>query len=377
MPRPVWSGAITFGLVTIPVKVVPATENHSISFHQYHRTDMARVRVKKVCETDGRTLSVDEIGRGFETPDGDTIEITEDELDAIPLPTAKAIEISGFVPAASIDPIRIGEGYYLEGAGQVAAKPYVLLRKALERNAKVAVAKFAWHGRERLGLLRVKDDVLVLHAMKWPDEVRSPDALVPADVEVGEREIEAAVTLVDSMPATEPSAFKDEYREALEQVIAAKSSGAAPPEAVPDEEPGGEVLDLMSALRQSLERTHGEDAPAGREATVHELPRRSARRGTAKSATGSAAARGTSKKAPSKKAPAKQTVGKKAPAKKAPAKKAAAERAPAKKAPAKKSAAAEGAAKKARSPAGAAKKSAKKSASTSTARRNTRTDKSA
>ncbi|WP_329558315.1 Ku protein [Streptomyces uncialis] len=367
MPRPVWSGAITFGLVTIPVKVVPATENHSISFHQYHRTDMARVRVKKVCETDGRTLSVDEIGRGFQTPDGDTIEITEDELDAIPLPTAKAIEISGFVPAASIDPIRIGEGYYLEGAGQVAAKPYVLLRKALERNAKVAVAKFAWHGRERLGLLRVKDDVLVLHAMKWPDEVRSPDALVPGDVEVGEREIEAAVTLVDSMPATEPSAFKDEYREALEQVIAAKSSGTAPPEAVPDEEPGGEVLDLMSALRQSLERTHGEEAPAGREATVHELPRRSARRGSAKGATGDGAARGTSKKAAAKKAPAK-----KAAAKKAPTKKAAAE-----KAPAKKSGAAKGAAKKVRSPASTAKKSAKKSASASTTKRNTRTDKSA
>ncbi|MYY09266.1 Ku protein [Streptomyces sp. SID4919] len=367
MPRPVWSGAITFGLVTIPVKVVPATENHSISFHQYHRTDMARVRVKKVCETDGRTLSVDEIGRGFQTPDGDTIEITEDELDAIPLPTAKAIEISGFVPAASIDPIRIGEGYYLEGAGQVAAKPYVLLRKALERNAKVAVAKFAWHGRERLGLLRVKDDVLVLHAMKWPDEVRSPGALVPGDVEVGEREIEAAVTLVDSMPATEPSAFKDEYREALEQVIAAKSSGTAPPEAVPDEEPGGEVLDLMSALRQSLERTHGEEAPAGREATVHELPRRSARRGSAKGATGDGAARGTSKKAVGKKAPAKRAA-----AKKAPAKKAAAE-----KAPAKKSGAAKGAAKKARSPASTAKKPAKRSASASTTKRNTRTDKSA
>ncbi|MEV3873867.1 Ku protein [Streptomyces sp. NPDC049906] len=285
MPRPVWSGAITFGLVTIAVKVVPATEGHGIAFHQYHRTDMARVRVKKVCSIDGETLSADQIGRGFETPDGDTVEITDDELDALPLPAAKAIEIAGFVPAASVDPLRIGEGYYLESGAETAAKPYVLLRRALERTAKVAVARFAWHGRERLGLLRVKDDVLVLHAMKWPDEIRSPKELVPDEVPLDEREVAAAVSLVEAMPATDPSSFTDAYREALERVITAKADGAetaAPPEREP--ETGAEVLDLMSALEQSLERTGAGTGGSEGGATVHELPRRSGRgsRGTGK-----------------------------------------------------------------------------------------------
>ncbi|MFF2023183.1 Ku protein [Streptomyces sp. NPDC058171] len=280
MPRPVWSGAITFGLVTIAVKVLPATESHTIAFHQYHRTDMARVRVKKVCAVDGQALTADEIGRGFETPDGDTIEITDEELDAIPLPTAKAIEIAGFVPAASIDPLRIGEGYYLQSGGEVAAKPYVLLRRALERNAKVAVAKFAWHGRERLGLLRVKDDVLVLHAMKWPDEIRSPKDIAPTDVEIDDREIDAAVSLVNAMPATDPASFTDAYQEALEEVIRAKSGDAgAPAPSAAEPEPGGEVLDLMSALEQSLERTGAAGRGDGQAATVHELPRRPTRGG--------------------------------------------------------------------------------------------------
>ncbi|MGX2998754.1 non-homologous end joining protein Ku [Streptomyces sp. JNUCC 64] len=280
MPRPVWSGAITFGLVTIPVKVVAATESRALAFHQYHRADMARVRVRKVCALDGETLSPDEIGRAFETPEGTMVEITDEELDAIPLPTAKAIEIAGFVPAESIDPLRVGEGYYLESGGQVAAKPYVLLRRALERNARVALATFAWHGRERLGLLRVKDDVLVLHAMRWPDEIRSAEELAPTGVSVDEREVEAAVALVDALPDTGPDSFTDEYREALERVVTAKADGGTPAPAEPAGESGGEVLDLMSALRQSLERTGAatDRAPEG-DATVHPLPSRSGRSG--------------------------------------------------------------------------------------------------
>lgn len=174
MPRPVWSGAISFGLVTIPIKVLPATESHNISFHQYHLDDMGRIRYRKICELDGKQLRDDEIGKAFEVSKDTLIEITDEDLANMPLPTAKAIEIVAFVPADSIDPIRISNGYYLAASGAVSAKPYTLLRKALERSSKVAVAKFAWHGRERLGLLRVKDDAIVLHAMRWPDEIRSP-----------------------------------------------------------------------------------------------------------------------------------------------------------------------------------------------------------
>ncbi|MFJ6567860.1 Ku protein [Streptomyces sp. NPDC091292] len=333
MPRPVWSGAITFGLVTIPIKVLPATENHTISFHQYHLTDMARVRVKKVCELDGKALEPEEIGRGYETPDGGTIEITDDELDAIPLPTAKAIEIEGFVPVDSIDPVRIGEGYYLEGDGQVAAKPYVLLRRALERNAKVAVAKFAWHGRERLGLLRVKDDVLVLHSMKWPDEVRSPEELAPRDIEVDDGEVRAAVQLMDSMATDDIADFKDHYREALEKVIEAKVQGKAPPEAPEEEAEEGQVLDLMAALQSSVDqaRTSRRTRSDGGDATVHELPRKRAKKAPVKKTA-------TKKATATAKATAKKTTAKKTTAKKAAqehedlggtAKKATAKRAPA------------------------------------------------
>ncbi|MFD5112337.1 Ku protein [Streptomyces sp. NPDC058391] len=163
MPRPIWSGAISFGLVTIPIKVVNATENRSISFHQYHEADGGRVRTRKVCELDDQTVGQEEIGRGYELPGGSLIEITDEELGAMPLPTAEAIEIVAFVPADSIDPIRIGDSYYLTADGAVASKPYVLLRKALERSSKVAVAKFALRGRERLGLLRTREEALVLH----------------------------------------------------------------------------------------------------------------------------------------------------------------------------------------------------------------------
>ncbi|WP_373310987.1 non-homologous end joining protein Ku [Streptomyces alanosinicus] len=159
MPRTIWSGAISFGLVTVPCNVLSATEDHSIRFHQYHLGDMGRVRVKKVCELEDREVSQGEIGKGYEWVRGtkDTpeqiIPISDEELRQLPLPTAKAIEIEGFVPLESVDPLKIGEGYYLQPSGQVAAKPYKLLVQALGRSSKVAVAKYAWSGRERLGLL--------------------------------------------------------------------------------------------------------------------------------------------------------------------------------------------------------------------------------
>jgi DNA end-binding protein Ku len=285
MPRPVWSGAISFGLVTIPIKVLPATENHSIRFHQYHLEDMGRVRTKKICELEDREVTNAEIGKGYEVNKDTVVAIADQELDDIPLPTAKAIEIVAFVPAESIDPVRISDGYYLQGDGQVSAKPYTLLRKALARNSKVAIAKFAWHGRERLGLLRVRDDVIILHAMKWGDEVRSPDSITPAPMDLTEEEIQQATLLIESMTVDDITGqdwATDRYTAALEEVIHAKAEGKRPPRA-PDEEPAGKVVDLMAALEQSVQRAQEGRGEVGGEATVHEMkPRKTAKKTTAK-----------------------------------------------------------------------------------------------
>ncbi|WP_455355922.1 non-homologous end joining protein Ku [Streptomyces sp. SYSU K217416] len=305
MPRPVWKGAISFGLVTIPISVQPATENKSITFHQYHLEDMGRIRTRKVCESEGKAVPTEEIGRGYETPSGATIQVTDEELDAMPLPTAKAIEIVGFVPAESIDPVRIGASYYLAPEGAVANKPYVLLRKALERSSKVAVAKFAWHNRERLGLLRIKDKALVLHSMHWPDEIRDPSVVAtPKRVKIPKDELDAAEELMDAYGKVKMDDLRDEYRAALEKVIAAKAAGQKPPELEETEQRRGTVVDLMAALQQSVkdaQQARGEDQPA----TVHDMP----------------AGKKTVKRTPAKKTAPKKTAAKKAPAKKVAAKK--------------------------------------------------------
>ncbi|MFJ8867067.1 Ku protein [Streptomyces sp. NPDC102473] len=306
MPRPLWTGAISFGLVTIPIKVVSATENHSISFHQYHQEDMGRIRTRKVCEIDGEVLSQEEIGKGYEVAKDRTVPVTDEELDRMPLPTAKAIEIVAFVDADDIDPVRISDSYYLAVDGQVAAKPYTLLRKALERSDKVAVAKFAWHNRERLGLLRVREDAIVLHSMRWPDEIRSPESLAPRETELDEDEIERAVQLTDSMALDGISGFRDHYREALEELLAAKSEGKALPAAAGEaEEEPGKVMDLMAALNASVKaakETRGEDA------TVHEMTPGKPR---ARKKAAPAAKKRASGKTAAKKQPARKTAAKK------------------------------------------------------------------
>ncbi|WP_331758978.1 Ku protein [Streptomyces anulatus] len=306
MPRPLWAGAISFGLVTIPVKVVSATEDHDVHFHRVHLADMGRVRTRKVCEIDDQVVSQDEIGKGYEIAKDQTVPVTDEELDAMPLPTAKAIEIAAFTDADSTDPVRISDSYYLAADGQVAAKPYTLLRKALERSSKVAVAKFAWHGRERLGLLRVREGAIVLHSMKWPDEVRSPESLAPREVEVGEDEIEQALQLADRMTIEDLSGFRDEYRQALEGIIAAKAEGKPLPAPAEDgKQEKGEVVDLMAALNASVAAAKESRGEHGENATVHEMrpSKKTARKAPAKTSASSksAAAKKTTKKTAAKK----------------------------------------------------------------------------
>ncbi|MGW1533044.1 non-homologous end joining protein Ku [Streptomyces aureus] len=310
MPRTVWSGAISFGLVTVPIHVVSAREDHSIRFHQVHLQDMGRVRSRKICELENREVAQSEIGKGYQWGKDTIIPVLDEELREIPLPTAKAIEIEAFVPLDSIDPIQIGDGYYLQPDGKVAAKPYTLLRRALERSAKVAVAKYAWSGRERLGLLRVRDNVIVLHAMRWSDEIRDPAELRPDDIELTDAEITQAEQLIDRLTRDdlEGEEFTDRYTEAVEQLIDAKREHREPPAAEEPEEAPGQIVDLMAALKESVDKAR---KSRGDDATVHEMPKKktTAKKAAAKKTTPAKTA--TAKKQPAKKAAAKKTTARK------------------------------------------------------------------
>lgn len=251
--RSIWNGAISFGLVSIPIKLVNATESHSISFRQIHLADGGRVRYRKVCELDGEEVSGTEIGKGYEEADGSIIPITDDDLAQLPLATAKTIEIMAFVPAEEIDPLQMDAAYYLAANGATAAKPYTLLREALKRSRKVAIAKYALRGRERLGMLRVVDDVIAMHGLLWPDEIRAPEGVAPeGSVSVREAELDLADALMATLGDVEMASLRDDYREAVEAMITAKAGGAFEPSEAAAEPAGGQVIDLMAALEKSV-----------------------------------------------------------------------------------------------------------------------------
>ncbi|GGJ75757.1 non-homologous end joining protein Ku [Streptomyces camponoticapitis] len=343
--RSIWNGAISFGLVNIPIKLVNATESHSISFRQIHLADGGRIRYRKVCELDEEEVTSAEIGKAYQDADGSMIPITDDDLAQLPLPTAKTIEILGFVPESSIDPLQVGSAYYIAANGVPAAKPYTLLREALKRSEKVAIAKFALRGRERLGMVRVLGDVIALHGLLWPDEIRQAEGVAPeTDVRIRDAELDLADALMDTLGEVELESLHDDYQEAVEELIASKAAGGevrAPEGAGRGE---GKVLDLMAALEGSVraaKESRVESGGGGKEgAEVTHLPSReraaggkkTASKSTAKSASKSAAkTSGTAgKKTPAKKTAAKKTTGKTA-AKKTTAKKSTAKKTPAKK----------------------------------------------
>ncbi|MER5215659.1 Ku protein [Streptomyces sp. NPDC002838] len=364
--RSIWNGAISFGLVSIPIKLVNATESHSISFRQIHTEDGGRIRYRKVCELDDQEVSQAEIGKGYEDADGTIIPITDEDLAHLPLPTAKTIEIVAFVPADRIDPLQMDAAYYLEAGGAAAAKPYTLLREALKRSQKVAIAKFALRGKERLGMLRVVGDAIALHGLLWPDEVRDPAGVAPDDkVMVNDKELDLADTLMETLGEIDLDELHDEYREAVEEVVAAKAAGQALPEA-PEPARAGKVLDLMAALEKSVreaKESRGEE-PAEEPAEVRRLAagkssratpkqtggkKSTARKTAAKKTTASAkkttakSAQGEKKTASSKtaasKTTAKKTTAKSATAKKSTEKRSTAKQSTTKKTPAKKTAA--------------------------------------
>jgi Ku protein len=328
--RSIWRGAVSFGLVSIGVKLYSATEDKDIRFHQVHAADGGRVKYKRVCSIDGEEVEYSDIAKGYELPDGQVVILTDEDFDELPLSTRREIEVLQFVDQDEIDPIHFEKTYYLEPEGP-AARPYVLLRDALENAGQVAITKIAIRQRESLAALRVRDGLLVLHTMRWPDEIRRPDfGFLDEDISVRPQELKMAEALIASMTGEfDPSEFTDDYREAMTALLEAKQSGGEVQQVPEVEDTGGAVVDLMSALRRSVERARGGSGSdeTGDDAAAEEAP----------------AAEAPAKKAPAKKA----TAAKKAPAKKAAAEKPAAEKTE-KKAPAAKKAADKPPAKRAR-----------------------------
>jgi DNA end-binding protein Ku len=319
--RSIWRGAVSFGLVSIGVKLYSATEDHDIRFHQVHKTDGGRVKYKRVCSVDGEEVEYNDIGKGYELPDGQLVVLTDEDFEQLPLATTHEIEVLQFVDQEQIDPIHFEKTYYLEPDG-VATRPYVLLRTALENAGQVAITKIAIRQRESLAALRVREGVLVLHTMRWPDEIRRPDfGFLDEDVPVRPQELAMAESLISTMAGDfDPSAFSDDYREAMQALLEAKQSGGEvqqAPEAA--DTGGGAVVDLMSALRRSVERAGGsaagsddstDDSDDG-EADAAPAKKTTARKAPAKKAT-TPAAKAPAKKAPAKKAPARKAVAEKA-----------------------------------------------------------------
>ncbi|HEY2766144.1 MAG TPA: Ku protein [Pseudonocardiaceae bacterium] len=262
--RSVWKGSVAFGMVTIPVRLYTATQEHDIRFHQVHGADSGRIRYKRVCEVCGEEVPYDEIDRAVEQPDGTLVTVTKEELDELAVPTGHEIDVVEFVPADQIDPVLFGRSYYVEPDSK-AVKPYVLLREALRDTDRIAIGRIALRQRESLAALRVRDDVIIVQTMLWPDEVREPAfEVLSADVELRPQEKQMAETLVESLTTDfDPAAFTDRYTEAVAELVASKTADPAAAhrkEPEPAESDQGPATDLVEALRASVERAKAERA---------------------------------------------------------------------------------------------------------------------
>ncbi|WP_392839732.1 Ku protein [Streptomyces sp. LN500] len=245
--RALWSGYVSFGLVTIPVQLFAAVDEHGAGFHQVHASDGARIRHRRVCELEEREVPRSEVAHGWEQPDGRTVVLLDEDLAALPLPTRRAVDVLGFVPERDVDPMLYSKPYWVGAAGEAGQRPYALLVEALARHGTVAVAKVTLRTRERLAVLRPRHGMLVLHTLLWPEEIREPDDLSSA-LPVTDRELELAELLMDQLVGVDITDLHDEYAAALEQLIVAKQTGGLLEEL---EEPVP-VVDLMAALEASI-----------------------------------------------------------------------------------------------------------------------------
>ena len=275
--RAIWKGAVAFGLVNVPVKVYAATGEHQVALHQVHRDDGGRIRYRKVCSACGEEVSTDDIAKGYQTDDGRMVVLTDEDMADLPLATEREIGVEEFVPADQVDPIMLGRTYYLEPE-KTAAKPYALLREALSSTDRMAVVKVALRQRESMAVLRVRDNVICMQLLLWPDEVRAADfPILDAEVTVRPQEAKMAASLVESLAADfDPSEFEDSYAAALEALIEAKvtsgSTVALQTERDEDAAEGGEVVDLLSALQRSVERARDARSGGGVSSSAEKKP---------------------------------------------------------------------------------------------------------
>jgi DNA end-binding protein Ku len=313
--RAMWKGAVSFGLVNVPVKMYTATTSHDISFHQVHRTDGGRIRYRRVCDVCGEQVSYDDIAKGYESEDGQLVILTDEDLAELPVASSREIGVEKFVPSEQIDPMWMEKSYYLEPE-KSGAKPYALLREALREADRMALVTISIRQRSTMAVLRVRDDVIVLQTLLWPDEIRKPDfGSLDGDETARPQELAMAASLVESLSGDyDPDEFDDEYRDEMQALVDTKLSGGetAPAPQPREAEGSGEVVDLLSALQRSVERA--------REARGEEPAAKAPAKAATKTATTKKAA---AKKAPAKKAAASKAAAKKATAKSAPAKKAA------------------------------------------------------
>lgn len=298
--RAIWKGAVSFGLVNVPVKLYSATESHDVSFRQVHVTDGGRIRYQRICALDGEEVPYSAIAKGYETEDGEMVVLTDDDMAALPLTSSREIAVEKFVPSDQIDPLLFEKSYFLEPEAS-GAKPYALLRQALQESDRVAVVTVALRQRTTVALLRVRPteagDVIVLQTLMWPDEIRTPDFSVEAG-EVKDAEVAMARMLVETLAGDfDPSEFSDDYAEAVQALVSAKIEGGDLQRTPTSTKTSGEVVDLLAALQRSV--------------------------AAAKSARGEDDAATTSAKAPAKKTATKKSATKKTAAKKTTAKKAA------------------------------------------------------
>jgi DNA end-binding protein Ku len=311
--RAIWKGAITFGLVNVPVKLYSATEDHDVGLHQVHDADGGRIRYQRRCEVCNKVVEYEHIDKAYaEGPT--TIVLTEDDLKSLPEERSREVEVVEFVPSEQIDPIMLDRSYFLEPE-KTAVKAYALLRRTLQETDRTAIVQFSLRQKTRLGALRARGKVLMLQSLLWDDEVREADfASLESDVRVSAAELEMSASLVDNM-ATDfaPDKFSDDYQEQLRKLIAAKleqgdalDTAATFGEDAEDGTDQAEVIDLMEALRRSVERNR-------------------ATRSGGSAGSGSNGVSGKPASKPAKKATGKKTTAKKATAKKAPAKKSSAD----------------------------------------------------
>lgn len=318
--RAIWKGALTFGLVNVPVKVYSATEDHDVPLHQVHNADGGRIRYQRKCEVCGEVVAYADIDKAYD--DGEqTVVLTADDLASLPAERSREIDVVEFVPSEQIDLLTLDKAYYLE-PDSASPKAYVLLRKTLEQTDRTAIVRFSLRQKTRLAALRVRGDVLVLQTLLWADEVR--EASFPSldeSVRISAKELELSASLVESFASDfAPEDFTDEYQQELRTLIDAKlEQGDALDTSetfgeTEEAQTGGEVIDLMAALRASVERSRASRGGAKTEDEPATTP-------AAKPAAKSAAQKPAAKKAPATKSDAKPASSSKPAAKKAPAKK--------------------------------------------------------